>query len=75
MAIRPGNQRRRSRSARAASATKRRDTYLVPAIVSALGTTLFAVSPLRHRRDSGSSSGGTPQLVFSRMRSCSTGTP
>ncbi len=48
--------------------------YLRPAIVSPFGTTVFAFSPIMQRRESSRSSGGTPQLVFSLIRSRSTGT-
>src|SRR3954464_15240279 len=64
-----GNERYRRLSARAQSDTKRRASYLRPAIVSAFGTTVFEISPIAHSRESGRSSGGIPQFVFSRIRS------
>src|SRR3954454_12317835 len=64
-----GNDRYLRFSARAQSATKRRASYFRPAIVSAFGTTVFEISPIAQRRESGLSSGGTPQFVFSRIRS------
>src|SRR3954452_2886456 len=69
-----GNDRYLRFSARAQSPTKRRASYLRPAIVSAFGTTVFEIRPIVQRRESGLSSGGTPQFVFSRMRSWYTGT-
>src|SRR4051812_9593058 len=69
-----GNERYRRFSARAQSATKRRASYLSPAIVSAFGTTVFEISPIAHSRESGRSSGGMPQLVLSRIFSLYTGT-
>jgi hypothetical protein len=49
--------------------------YLSPAIVSPFGTTVLALMPIIARRESGRSSGGTPQLVLSTIRSRCTGTP
>ena len=43
--------------------------YLRPAIVSPLGTTVFALMPIMARRESSRSSGGTPQFVLSTIRS------
>ena len=71
---REGNLRTRMRSARAQSETKRRPMYLRPAIVSPCGTTLLAISPIVHSRDSARSRPGTPQLVRSSMRPPDTGT-
>ena len=53
--------------------TKRRPMYFSPAIVSPWGITLLAVRPIMHRRESGWSSPGTPQLDLSRMRPSTTG--
>src|SRR3954468_10110054 len=61
-------------SARTQSPTKRRAWYFSPLIVSAFGTTVFEIRPIAHRRESGRSSGGIRQLVFSRMRSLYIGT-
>src|SRR3954471_12562886 len=69
-----GNERYFRFSARAQSPTKRRASYLRPAIVSAFGTTVFEISPIAHSRESGRSSGGMPQLVLSRIFSLYTGT-
>ena len=72
-ARREESRRRRSRSASAQSITKRRPTYLSPAIVSAWGMTLLASRPSTHSRDSARSSPGTPQLESRTIRSSSTG--
>jgi hypothetical protein len=56
------------------SPANRRAWYLSPAIVSAFGTIVFDTSPIIARRDSGRSSGGTPQLSLSFTRSRSIGT-
>src|SRR3954465_11549294 len=69
-----GNERYLRFSARAQSETKRRASYLRPAIVSAFGTTVFEISPIAQSRESGRSSGGAPQLVLSRIFSLYTGT-
>src|SRR3954447_5700053 len=71
---RDGNGRIFRPSARWQSPTKRRASYLRPAIVSAFGTTVFEISPIAARRESGRSSGGTPQFDFSLIFSLSTGT-
>ena len=65
IANRPRSERWRRRSARTTSPTNRRATYFVPAMVSPFGTTVFASRPFRQSRESGRSSGGTPQFVFS----------
>src|SRR5919112_5732243 len=71
---RDGNGRSFRPSARKQSPTKRRASYFSPAIVSAFGTTVFELRPIAARRESGRSSGGTPQFDFSLIFSCSTGT-
>src|SRR3954465_15334096 len=63
---RDANERYFRFSALAQSPTKRRASYLSPAIVSAFGTTVLEISPIVQRRESGLSSGGTPQFVLSR---------
>src|SRR3954452_19434907 len=71
---RDGNARDFTFSARWQSPTKRRAWYFRPAIVSAFGTTVFEIRPIAQSRESGRSSGGTPQLVLSLIFSFSTGT-
>ena len=74
MPKREANDRGLIPSARKQSPTKRRAWYFSPAIVSAFGTIVLETRPIIARRESGRSSGGTPQFSLSRTRSRSIGT-